>query len=160
MNRCQNCGQINSAESQFCRYCGTKFPLPFAETPEAYKKVDYEERPPRPYSWKSEEFQSKSEPRKTGAMQEPQTRYHIEFAAPPAYRPDRHAALSGVQFLDSNYRCRHCMSHFPPKHDRRISTAGWIVFAVLLVTFFPLFWIGLLIKEDVCICPSCGICLE
>jgi hypothetical protein len=48
------------------------------------------------------------------------------------------------------------MSQFLPRMERRISTAGWITFAVLLVFFFPLFWIGLLIKEDVRICPACN----
>jgi hypothetical protein len=48
------------------------------------------------------------------------------------------------------------MSNMMPRLERKISTAGWITFAVLLVFFFPLFWIGLLIKEDVHICPACN----
>jgi hypothetical protein len=47
------------------------------------------------------------------------------------------------------------MSQMLPQIERSISTAGWIVFAVLLVVFFPLFWVGLLIKEDVHVCPAC-----
>jgi hypothetical protein len=47
------------------------------------------------------------------------------------------------------------MGQFLPQIERRISTTGWIVFAVLLVMFFPLFWVGFLIKEDVRVCPSC-----
>jgi hypothetical protein len=47
------------------------------------------------------------------------------------------------------------MTQMLPRAERRISTAGWIVFAVLLVFFFPLFWVGLLIKEDVQVCPNC-----
>ena len=47
------------------------------------------------------------------------------------------------------------MSQFTPRLERRISTTGWVLFAVFLVVFFPLFWIGLLVKEDVWICPSC-----
>jgi hypothetical protein len=39
--------------------------------------------------------------------------------------------------------------------DRRVSTAGWIVFSVLLVTTVIFFWVGLLMKEDVAICPMC-----
>ena len=38
---------------------------------------------------------------------------------------------------------------------RRISTGGWITFGVLLVLCFPLFWIGLLIKEDYRVCGTC-----
>nr|AUN37236.1 hypothetical protein [uncultured bacterium] len=47
------------------------------------------------------------------------------------------------------------MTQTMPRIERRISTAGWITFAVLLVFFFPLFWIGLLIKEDVPVCSNC-----
>jgi hypothetical protein len=47
-----------------------------------------------------------------------------------------------------------------PRIERRISTAGWVTFAVLLVVFFPLFWIGLLIKEDVPVCLACNSKLQ
>ena len=49
------------------------------------------------------------------------------------------------------------MSKYTPRIERRISTAGWITFAVLLVFFFPLFWIGLLIKEDAVVCQTCNL---
>ena len=49
------------------------------------------------------------------------------------------------------------MSNMMPRMERKISTGGWITFAVLLVTIFPLFWIGLLIKEDVHTCPACNM---
>jgi hypothetical protein len=39
---------------------------------------------------------------------------------------------------------------------RKISQAGWIVFAVLLVTLPILFWIGLCIREDARMCPICN----
>jgi hypothetical protein len=55
------------------------------------------------------------------------------------------------------YRCPRCFSQHLPRYEKKISTAGWIVFAVLLITFFPLFWIGFLIKEDVRICPMCNL---
>jgi len=58
------------------------------------------------------------------------------------------------QFLAS-FRCPNCSTHLPPLLERKISTAGWITFAVLLVTVFPLFWIGLLIREDVPVCQVC-----
>ncbi len=53
------------------------------------------------------------------------------------------------------YRCPHCGSNYPPIAEKRISTEGWIVFAALLVFCLPLFWIGLLMKEDLRICPVC-----
>jgi hypothetical protein len=39
--------------------------------------------------------------------------------------------------------------------EKRVSTAGWIVFSVLLVFTLIFFWIGLLMKENVAVCPVC-----
>jgi hypothetical protein len=47
-----------------------------------------------------------------------------------------------------------------PRTTRRISTGGWVVFVVLLVVFFPLFWIGLLIKEENRVCRVCRVRLD
>jgi hypothetical protein len=141
MIQCQNCGQGNAPESQFCRFCGTKFlvsqPMP--------QQQNYGYQAPRPYSWKTDEFQTQAEARKQTA--------NAAFAAQPLANRDQ-------QYMAGNYRCPNCMSQFLPRIERRISTNGWIVFGVLLVLFFPLFWVGLLIKEDVQICPSCNLRLK
>ena len=72
-----------------------------------------------------------------------------------------HAAQPLVHQQPNNmaygYRCPRCASQALPNVVRKISTAGWITFAVLMVAFFPLFWIGLLIKEDVRVCPVCNL---
>ena len=138
MIQCQNCGQGNAPESQFCRFCGTKFhslqPLP---------QQSYDYGAPRPYSWKTDEFQTQ-----TDARQNPNAAWNQPGAAP--------LAAADPHFMSGSYRCPTCMSQFLPRVERRISTTGWIVFAVLLVLFFPLFWVGFLIKEDVHVCPSCS----
>lgn len=41
-------------------------------------------------------------------------------------------------------------------HKSEISTAGWVTFAVLLAVCWPLFWIGLLMKEEYRACADCG----
>ena len=146
MIQCQNCGQGNAPESQFCRFCGTKFlinqPLPQQQHQQNYGY----QAPPRPYSWKTDEYQTQTDSRKTTGS-----------SAFPSGQP---LASRDPQFMSGNYRCPNCMSQFLPRIDRRISTTGWIVFAVLLVVFFPLFWVGLLIKEDVQVCPSCNVRLK
>lgn len=150
MIQCQNCGQGNSPESQFCRFCGTKF---LVRQPMAQQ--DYDFPAPRPYSWKTDEYQTQSEPRKQVEMPGglPAAIGNQNMGGQPlAYRP--------TQFAAGNYRCPNCMSQLLPRVERRISTAGWITFSVLLVFFFPLFWIGLLIKDDVHICPSCNTRLK
>src|SRR5262245_28225348 len=139
MITCQNCGQQNAPESQFCRFCGTKFvvqqsyPQPQSQVPPRY---DYQ--PPRPYAWKTDEYQTQVGSR-SGQQPNPQP-----------------LATRDPGYMTGNYRCPHCMSQFLPRIERRISTTGWVIFGVLLVVFFPLFWVGFLIKEDVHVCPSCN----
>ena len=144
MIQCQNCGQGNAPESQFCRFCGTKF-LVSPPMQQQQQQQNYGYQAPRPYSWKTDEFQTQAEARKQTA--------NAAFSAQPLANRDQ-------QYMAGNYRCPNCMSQFLPRIERRISTNGWIVFAVLLVLFFPLFWVGLLIKEDVQICPSCNLRLK
>ncbi|MEZ5425479.1 MAG: LITAF-like zinc ribbon domain-containing protein [Pyrinomonadaceae bacterium] len=62
--------------------------------------------------------------------------------------------------LAYGYRCPRCASQLLPKIERKISSIGWVVFAVLLVMFFPLFWIGLLIKEEKRVCPVCNLRID
>jgi RNA polymerase subunit RPABC4/transcription elongation factor Spt4 len=139
MIQCHNCGKENSAESNFCRFCGARF---FGDAA-APKPEDYNYPAPRPYAWKTDEFQTQAEARPAATPQN---------LPPPTAQP---LAYRGPQSPATGYRCPHCGSGYMPNLERRISTNGWIVFGVLLVIFLPLFWIGLLIKEDVRVCPSC-----
>ncbi len=147
MIQCQNCGKSNTPESQFCRYCGHRFGAGQPQ-PEI-------NRPPRPYSWQTDEYQTQSEPRSAR-----KTVGHVElpkaggFQATPNYGAIQHS-YHGPQDLSGNYRCPSCGTNFLPVLERRISTAGWITFALLLVFTFIFFWIGLLLKEEVPICPVC-----
>ncbi len=52
--------------------------------------------------------------------------------------------------------CPFCQYQGPPRMEKKISTAGWVVFGVLLWFCFPLCWIGLLMKEDKQLCGSCN----
>ncbi len=151
MNQCQNCGQINTDTSNFCRFCGTKFLQSQMSNGE-----NYEYSPPRAYSWKTDEFQAaEKKPQKTQPINrvQPLANPYLTNQSPRpqplAYRQPNNLAYG--------YRCPRCASQAMPNVVRKISTAGWITFAVLLVFFFPLFWIGLLIKEDVRICPVCNL---
>jgi DNA-directed RNA polymerase subunit RPC12/RpoP len=149
MIHCQNCGQENSAESNFCRSCG----LRFTNQPNALEN-NYEYTPPRPYSWKTDEFQvSKSDARKTEQKSRVQP-FGNQMSAANNFAP-QHLAYQRPGQLDANYRCPRCGSHYLPIVERKISTAGWIVFSVLLIFTFIFFWVGLLMKEDVRVCPVC-----
>lgn len=64
---------------------------------------------------------------------------------PSRVRPRRH-----------RFECPECGSTGPPIIRSQISQAGWIVFVVLLLFFFPLCFLGLLMKEEYRVCTDCG----
>lgn len=55
--------------------------------------------------------------------------------------------------------CPYCGYTGPDQVKSRVSTGGWITFVVVLLLFFPLCWIGLLIRKDYSVCGRCGITL-
>jgi len=128
---CQNCGQASSDVARICRYCGAQLPHAAQQ-----QRTDYAE--PRqgsyvpPHSWKS------------GALPQASAPAPMAQAQPAAAPPSSHG-----------FRCPFCGSDAPPMIARRISTGGWIVFAALLLFCFPLFFIGLLIKEEYRACSWC-----
>ena len=135
MNYCDKCGQTNDADYQFCRNCGNRLTFAARQNTESYQ-------PPRPYAWKTDEYQTQAEPR-------------------PNYPP--HAPVGGqmmqqsqMHFMAGNYRCPHCGSPAQPVIERWISPTGWVVFGLLLFFTIVFFWIGLLLKEEVRVCPNCG----
>ena len=149
MIQCQNCGQSNSDTSQFCRFCGTKF---LVRQPEAQENYDYQAPPP--YAWKTDEYQTQSGPRPPKIIDRT-----VPAVTPNAVGNQNYGGqplvYTGPQYIAGNYRCPNCGTQYLPVTERRISTAGWITFSLLLVFTFIFFWVGLLMKEDVSICPVC-----
>ena len=54
------------------------------------------------------------------------------------------------------FRCPFCKSDERPEVRSQISTGGWVVFAALLLVCPPLFFVGLLMKEEYRVCADCG----
>jgi hypothetical protein len=52
--------------------------------------------------------------------------------------------------------CPSCGSKQPPISGSKVTATGWVLFVVLLLVCFPLFWIGLLIKDEYYDCSQCG----
>ncbi len=159
MIQCQNCGQTNNYGSNFCRFCGTKFVVN-----QVSNQDGLEETARRPYSWKTDEFQIAEAPKakqKTINQVQPlgfQFQQPIQPLQPimrqPTFQPPL-AFQNPQQSAAFGFNCPRCAGQ-SVKYEKKISTAGWIVFAVLMVTFFPLFWIGFLLKEDVRVCQTCN----
>jgi hypothetical protein len=53
------------------------------------------------------------------------------------------------------FRCPYCQSPAGTYAVSKVSTGGWVVLVVMLLFCLPLFWIGLLIREDSYHCRSC-----
>lgn len=158
MAQCANCGQFNNAESNFCRFCGTRF---LVNQPPPVQEFSA----PRPYSWQTDEFQtSKPGARKTQQINQEQP-VNVQFpGSNQNYQQYQQPQQQQIAFrqpqpLSGPYRCPRCMSNVLPRFERRVSTAGWVTFAVLIVATFtiPICWIGLLIKEDTHTCPACQV---
>jgi RNA polymerase subunit RPABC4/transcription elongation factor Spt4 len=153
---CQNCGHENYQGANFCRFCGTKLVL-YQVQPDNLTDFSGSRQP---HSWKTDEFQvTQSNSRKT--QQISQIQFDQMRQTPPQGQytqqlPQQNLTFQGQQFVAGNYRCPRCGTNHLPIVKRQISTAGWITFAVLLVLTGILFWIGLLIREDVKSCPICG----
>ena len=172
MIRCQKCGQVNSNTSNFCRSCGANFsrlqrtqqmqntpPPQFQEQQE--RPIEPENR--RPYSWKTDELEIKknSRSRKTQKIDQvqpiPQPFQPANQQAFQQMQPQPQHLAHQQQSMTHGYRCPRCQTNAMPIISRQISTAGWITFGVLLVFTLIFFWIGLLIKEDVRVCPVCNL---
>ena len=130
---CQNCGQASADVARVCRYCGTQLQhRPAGNVAPAPPPISYVP----PHSWKS------------GALpQQP--------SSSPMAQQQPAPHLSAI-----NFRCPYCGTDAPPLVARRISTAGWIVFAAMIIFCFPLFFIGLLIKEEHRQCSWCRASLS
>lgn len=172
MIQCNKCGQGNAFESNFCRFCGNRLLQPQQNNiiPQNGNGGSYEVSPPRPYVWKTDEFQinDSTSARKTEqinrvepltdlnktAMLHQQPQQMMNNFPPPQPQHLAHQQQTNMAF---GYRCPRCATQLLPRIVRKISPVGWVLFAVLLIAFFPLFWIGFLIKEDTRVCPVCNL---
>lgn len=151
MIQCQKCGQINAAGSNFCRDCGNSI----AVQPGGGAASNYEYASRQPYSWKTDEFQPvKPESRPVEQINRAQPLNNRMMNGNPTFSAQP-LVYNQPQYIAQNYRCPRCGSGALPIIERKVSTAGWIVFSVLLIFTWIFFWIGLLMKEDVRVCPVC-----
>jgi DNA-directed RNA polymerase subunit RPC12/RpoP len=83
------------------------------------------------------------------------------FCSARCFREHRHHAHASRKKPRPRYvECPYCGTTEPPREVSEISQGGWITFALLLVFFFPLCWIGLLMTETRLKCSDCGARLD
>ena len=158
MVQCAKCGMQNADGSKFCRFCGV-----------ALMQSSGGGDSRKPYSWQSEEFQVSDrtqnyQAKQTQVFTPPQPNYPQN--SPQMVQPMQPVPLYGQgqphpqYYAYGHHYCPNCRTQVIPRPKRKISQAGWIVFAVLLVSIPPLFWIGLCIREDRKACPICSTMLS
>lgn len=128
MIRCDSCRTLNDDNARNCTWCGTSL-------------------------WMSGRAPTGDIPgQRPVAQDERQAAY-----TPPQYNayppPVPQPAPSRPAY--AAFSCPYCYSTAPPFTIQSISEAGWIVFALMLLVCFPLFWIGLLMKDEKRYCSSC-----
>jgi hypothetical protein len=84
------------------------------------------------------------------------------FCSAACYREHRYYAHAPKRKKrrPRNVECDRCGSTARPFYTDVISEGGWITFAILLVVFFPICWIGLLQTETRVTCADCGARLD
>jgi len=93
----------------------------------------------------------------------PETTEEEPYAEPPYAAPASaaNAIPSGrsippiYQGASPSFACPYCQSRQPPIWKSEVSTVGWIVGVILLLTTCFFFWVGLLIRDKYSICSSC-----
>jgi hypothetical protein len=152
----------NADGGKYCRFCGDALMQSSGTAPSR-----------KPYSWQSEEFQvndrtqNYQSAKKTQVFAPPPQPTHYPQNSPqmvqplqplqptPLYQQQPQQYPHAQYYALQHYYCPNCRTQVSPRVERKIAPAGWIVFAVLLVSFFPLFWLGFFIKEDRRSCPIC-----
>lgn len=101
----------------------------------------------------------------------PQNSQSPNFSAPPFAPPTKTASTAPnivqtdtagfssapQEFLPNvGTQCPYCRSSAGVYATEKISTAGWVVFAIMLALCWPLFFIGLLMKETEYRCRHCA----
>ena len=150
---CHSCKFENPHNSRFCRRCGIAL-----EDQSAINEERFSYDPPDPYSWKGDDVNDVDDRGVRQRQAPPQP-------APPPIRvgvkEGGEIRVTGI--LAPQHQglvCPSCGGQMALSPIKRVSGAGWVVFGVLLVLFFPLAWIGLLIKKDIVFCLNCNSLFE
>jgi len=111
-------------------------------------------------AYQSQQWRQKEYPQQSYVQQQyPQQQYvqypQQQYRQQPYVQPYAQVYVPVVPVVPA-MQCPYCRTYAPPLIKRRISTAGWVVFAVLFFFTFFFCWIGLLIKEDYRVCSYCG----
>lgn len=130
----------------------TQFPTPYAEGGLGGAPTQYSPPPSSPPPPRYDDRPQYTPPPPMYGQGQPQGAYNPY--APPA--PGSLPVPMAYGQTAIGFQCPFCRATMPPLTRERVSQTGWIVLVILLLFCFPLFWIGLLIKEPYRVCSQCG----
>jgi hypothetical protein len=112
-------------------------------------------------AYHGQQWQQKEYPQQSYVQQQYPQQQYVQYPQQQQYRQQPYVQPYAQVYMPlvpvvSAMQCPYCRTYAPPLIKRRISTAGWVVFAVLFFFTFFFCWIGLLIKEDYRVCSYCG----
>ncbi|MBK9031926.1 MAG: hypothetical protein IPL61_11470 [Myxococcales bacterium] len=136
---CPTCEVASAPGAVFCARCGASF-------------VGLRDLPPEPYR-----AQGASAPQPYQPQPYPPQPYPPQPYPPQPYPPQPYAMVPVMPMAMAPWRCMRCGYAGQAMMVQKISSGGWVLFAVLLLFFFPLCWIGLLMKDTRCQCPMCRV---
>ncbi|MEW6733717.1 MAG: hypothetical protein AB1489_20485 [Acidobacteriota bacterium] len=140
--RCPQCSLINGVTDSRCQRCGTPLTMSgqLQQAAQNRQETAQTQQQPSPPQWQ-QPYPPQPSPQ--------------QFITQPAMQP----TLQPIQTGLPNFVCPYCRSQALLVRNR-ISTAGWIVFVLLIFFCLPLCWIGLLMKEEYRTCVGCGVKLN
>ena len=164
---CPNCNSGLTAkvreagQSDSCPDCNAKFVVPGIElktklesekaskaaAAETYKREKAEAK-----AIEKDQRRQDKELKKAAAAEEAEA-----AAAEDAARDARYRALERPIDEATTATCPYCSSTQGFVITSKPSNAGCVVMIVLLIFFFPLFWIGVFIRESTTKCKACGM---
>ncbi|MGQ9896922.1 MAG: LITAF-like zinc ribbon domain-containing protein [Acidobacteriota bacterium] len=153
---CVNCGQVNETAADRCLRCGASiFEYPSylgtsGRAPSGSASGGDPPKPSPPYGPAPQPVIPPPSPMAPPLSALPT----VPQVVPPL--PQMQPLLIQQFFVTGGFVCPYCRTTLPPRITSRVSLVGWIMLGLLLLFCFPLFWVGLLIQEEVCRCRNCG----
>lgn len=139
MSYCRNCGNINDKGLFYCQRCGSAL----TQT----QQEEQQPQQPRPYGWASDSSSLRNIP----FPEWPNSPQQVQ----PIPNQPNVPVVQTPQTPFHGYRCPRCGTTTPPFVQSKISDGGILVIVLMVLFCFPLFWIGLLMKEEYRACPVC-----
>jgi hypothetical protein len=144
--RCPFCNELIQAAAKKCKHCGE-----WLDAAQGGEKPQ-SKAPSGPVDLSSYVTPGSTLPVPVLQPQQPDSAFNFDSPNQPVASGQELAAES------SGFHCPFCKTTSRPIVKSQVSTAGWIMFILLLVLLcWPLCWIGLFIKEDYRVCSACGI---